>query len=160
MNTDNHSILIRQLTDVIKGGNAHATLEDALANIPFELLGKKPHNLPYSIWQLTEHIRIAQWDILDFSRNANYKELEWPDEYWPEKDSPANEAEWNDCVEQIFKDREEFIQMLQDTAENIYRPFTHGTGQNLLREALLIADHNSYHTAEIIVIRRLLNAWK
>ncbi|MGN6618339.1 MAG: DinB family protein [Ilyomonas sp.] len=160
MNADNHSILIQQLVDVLKGGNAHATLEDALSNIPFELLGKKPHNLPYSIWQLTEHIRIAQWDILDFSRNANYKELEWPKDYWPESTAPKDEAEWQQCVDQIFKDREEFIHLLQDPTEDIYKPFIHGNGQNLLREALLIADHNSYHTAEIIVIRRLLNAWK
>lgn len=159
MSTDNHKILIQQITDLIKKGNAHATLDDALEGIPFELLSKKPAGLPYSIWQLAEHIRITQKDILDFSRNDDYKELKWPEEYWPKETAPQDEQAWENCKKAIYNDRAAFIQLVQ-TSGDIYTPFTHGDGQNLLREALLLADHNSYHAGELIVLRRLLGAWK
>ncbi len=151
--------LLNNIIALINKGQAHATLEDALGNIDFSLLGKKPHALPYSIWQLAEHIRIAQWDILEFSRNPEHVSLKWPEEYWPKEANPTDEAAWNDCIKKIKDDRDAFIELLK-TSDDIYKPFEHGKGQSLLREALLIADHNAYHTAEIIVIRRLLGAWK
>ena len=115
--------------------------------------------MPYSIWQIAEHIRITQKDILDFSANINYKELNWPDDYWPENAAPENQAAWENTIKAINDDLDEFITLLNN-AENIYKLFDHGTGQTLLREAMLIADHNSYHTGEIIVLRRLLGNWK
>lgn len=160
MNNTNQTELIRQLIELLNGGNAHVKFEGAVANIPFNLLGQKPHNLPYSIWQLTEHIRIAQWDILDFSRNPNYKEIRWPDDYWPQNIAPKTEEDWRKCLEQIEKDKQEFISLLHAPEVDLYAPFPYGQGQNLLREALLIADHTSYHTGEIVLVRRLLNAWK
>ncbi len=158
-NEDHLKPLIKNVTDLITKGNAHASLDDALKDIPFKLLGTKPNALPYSIWQLAEHMRIAQWDILEFSRNPKHVSPKWPDEYWPKEAAPDNEAAWEDCIKKIKEDQNAFIDLLKD-ADDIYKPFEHGNGQSLLREALLIADHNAYHTAEIIILRRLLGAWK
>lgn len=155
----NNDALIQQLIALLTKGNAHATFHDAVKNIPFEDLGKIADNLPYSIWQITEHIRITQKDILDFSANENYKELNWPDDYWAKETAPADESAWQDCLAKIDEDLNEFIELLKNS-EDIYKPFEHGDGQNLLREAFLIADHNSYHTGEIIILRRLLGNWK
>ncbi|HYK44244.1 MAG TPA: DinB family protein [Parafilimonas sp.] len=151
--------LIQQLVELLQNGHAHVTLNDAVKDIPFELLGKKPGGLTYSIWQIAEHIRIAQWDILDFSRNKNYKEMKWPEDYWPQEDAPESEAAWNDCIKQINEDQGSFIDLLHAHAGDLFKPISHGSGQTLLREALLIADHNSYHVGQIVVIRRLLGNW-
>ena len=151
--------LIEELIFLLKKGNAHISFNDAVKNIPFEDLGKKPGNLPYSIWQITEHIRITQKDILDFSANINYKELKWPDDYWPQNVLPETQADWENSIKTINENLDEFIELLKKS-ENIYALLGHGTGQTLLREAMLIADHNSYHTGEIIVLRRLLGNWK
>jgi len=157
--TPRNEQLIKELISLLTNGNAHVTFKEAVKNIPFEDLGKKPGNLPYSIWQITEHIRIAQKDILDFSASNNYVELNWPDDYWPKNIAPVNEAEWENCIKQINDDLDKFIELLT-TAEDLFKPFEHGSGQNLLREAMLIADHASYHTGEIIIVRRLLGNWK
>ena len=153
-------LLIKHLEDLLTKGNAHVTLDDALENIPFEILGERPADLPYSIWQLAEHLRIAQFDILDFSRNADYAHLKWPDDYWPKENYPASENAWQECVDQIKADRKAFIDLLNSAANTLYEPSAHGTGQTLLREALVLADHNSYHTGQIILLRKMLNAWK
>jgi hypothetical protein len=158
MSTDT-KLITSQLIDLITKGNAHATFEQAVKNVSFNNICIKPNNLPYNIWMLAEHIRIAQADILDFSINADYRELEWPDAYWPKSDSPINEREWQECLNQIDKDRQQFIDLLNKPGVDLFTPFPHGSGQNLLREAMLIADHNSYHTGEIVLIRRLLNDW-
>ena len=152
--------IIKELISLLKKGNAHASFNDAIKNIPFDDLSKKPNNLPYSIWQLTEHIRITQKDILDFSTNSNYKALNWPGDYWPKESAPENEAAWKKCIDEIQKDLKAFIELLKDENADLLTPFAHGDGQNLLREALLIADHTSYHTGEIIIIRRLPGNWK
>jgi uncharacterized damage-inducible protein DinB len=151
--------LIKELVSFLTKGNAHVTFHDAVKNIPFDDLGKTPEDLPYSIWQIIEHIRIAQKDILDFSANTNYKELNWPDNYWPKEAAPKDEAECKISLKQIDDDLNEFIELL-NSSEDLFKPFDHGSGQNLTCEAILIADHNSYHTGEIIVLRRLLGNWK
>ena len=151
--------LVKELAFLLKTGNAHVSFNDAIKNIPFEDLGKIAGNLPYTIWQIVEHIRITQKDILEFSANKNYKELNWPADYWPKNSAPENAATWGNSIQQINDDLEEFIQLLT-TSENIYESFSYGNGQSLLREAMLIADHNSYHTGEIIVLRRLLGNWQ
>ena len=151
--------ITEQLIELITKGNAHATFEQAVEKISFENMGIKPNNLPYNIWMLAEHLRIAQADILDFSINPNNKELKWPDEYWPEQEAPNDESEWQRCLDQISRDKNKFIDLLNQPSVDLFTPFPHGTGQNLLREALLIADHNSYHTGEIVLIRRLLDDW-
>lgn len=159
---DKHTkVVVKELEDAISKGNAHATFEDAVTAIPHDLLDKVPEGLPYSIWQLVEHIRITQWDILDFSRNPDYKGIKWPDDYWPKEKGPANPGDFKKSVDQIRADRQAFIELLNKAGdEELYTPFEHGDGQNLFREALLIIDHNSYHTGELIVIRRLLHNWK
>src|SRR3954471_3176551 len=132
--------IIKELISLLKKGNAHVSFNDAIKDIPFEDLSKKPDNLPYSIWQLIEHIRITQKDILDFSRNNNYKALNWPDDYWPKEIAPKNEASWKKSVNEIKDDLKQFIELLKDENVDLLTPFEHGDGQNLLREALLIAD--------------------
>lgn len=155
---DEHQILITELVKLIEGGGAHATLADALENIPAEYRGVKPDNLPYSIWQLAEHIRIAQWDMLEFSKDGNHQSPKWPDDYWPKESEPADEDAWEKTIEQINNDRAAFISLIR--SEDLYKPIPHGTGQSILREALQVADHTSYHTSEIILLRRLLGIWK
>jgi len=155
---ENHDILIAELKKLLSGGNAHANFEDAVADMPFNLLGEKPYRLPYSIWQLVEHIRIAQWDMFQFSKDATYKSPKWPDEYWPKEAAPKNEVEWTNCLAQIKQDLTDFIALIE--SDDIFTEISHGEGQNILREALQIADHNAYHIAEIVVIRRLLKVWK
>ncbi len=156
----NVTVVIKELEDLLKKGNAHASLDDALKDIPFNQLGSVPDGLPYSIWQLAEHIRIAQWDILEFSRDQKHKSPVWPDAYWPKERQPAHAADWKKTVEQIAADRKAFIGLLEKAGDAIYTPFPHGDGQSPFREALVIADHNSYHIGEIIIIRRLLGIWK
>ena len=151
--------LVRQLKDLLLKGNAHVTLDDALKDLPRKARGAVPDLLPYSIWQLAEHMRICQWDILEFSRNPEYVSPKWPEGYWPKKKNPKD-AEWDQTLEQLTADRMAFIALLEDEEADLYAPFEHGDGQNLLREAMLIADHNSYHAGEIVVIRRLLGVWK
>ena len=157
MQNDNQS-LIAELEKLLKGGTAHVGFEDAIADLPEALLGQTPENLPYSIWQLVEHIRIAQADMLDFSRNPQYKALNWPDDYWPKEPAPTDKAAFDRSVQAIGEDLEAFIQLLRQG--DLYTPFLHGEGQTLLREALQLADHTAYHVAEIVVIRRLLEVWR
>lgn len=151
--------LKKELATMLTTSGAHVSFENALKNIPFNDLGKKPNGIPYSIWQQVEHIRIAQKDILDFSVNKNYKELNWPDDYWVKEAAPKSTDEWNQSIAKIQSDLHVFIESLQN-ADDIYAPFKHGTGQSWLREALVLFDHNSYHLGEIVALRRLLGNWK
>jgi hypothetical protein len=155
---NNNKILVNELTKLLIGGNAHVSFEDAIKGLPENLRGIKPDKLPYSIWQLVEHIRIAQWDMLRFCMDPNHQSPKWPDEYWPSETAPADDSAWNDSIEQISNDRDEFIGILEHS--DVYSQIPGASGQTILLEALQIADHTSYHVAEIIAIRRLLDAWK
>ena len=157
---NNNEDLLNHLIDLLNKGNAHVSLDEALSNIRFGLLGELPNNVPYTLYQLAQHIKIAQWDILEFSRNESYVSPEWPKGYWPEERTPTSKTDWDDCVEQIKTDRQSFIDLLKKNTENLYTPFSYGDGQTLLKEALVLADHNAYHTGEIVIVRRLLNDWK
>ena len=160
MNKGNTNEVIKQLKDLLLAGNAHVSLNNAFKDVAENIRGILPDKLPYSIWQLAEHIRIAQWDILEFSHNPRHVSPKWPEGYWPKEAAPKDEEAWKNCIIRIKKDREAFIALLEDPEVDLYKPFAHGDGQNLLREALLIADHNSYHVGEVIAIRRLLGDWK
>ncbi|WEK21732.1 MAG: DinB family protein [Candidatus Pedobacter colombiensis] len=149
--------LIEELKKLLKGGGAHVGLQDATADIPFGLLGERPHDLPYSIWQLVEHIRIAQWDMVEFSKDGSHKSPRWPDGYWPKETAPADKSIWDNTLKEIDDDLKEFIDLLE--MKDLYEPIPHGSGQSILREALQIADHAAYHIGEIVVIRRLLGVW-
>ncbi|CAM3783016.1 DinB family protein [Mucilaginibacter galii] len=155
---NNNQILTDEITHLLNGGNAHAKLDDALNGLPANQRGERPYDLPYSIWQLVEHIRIAQWDMLEFSKDASHQSPKWPDEYWPKEPTPPNEAAWNAAIQQIKNDLNELIGLVK--TGDLYTPIPHGEGQTLLREALQAADHTAYHVAEIIVLRRLLGSWK
>jgi len=159
--TKGHSAdVIKHLEEGLKGGAAHASFEDAVRDVHHDLLGTIPPQLPYSIWQLVEHIRITQWDILEFSRDPQHTSPHWPDDYWPEKKAPAHSGDWKKSLDKIAADRKAFIALLHKAGEEIYTPFSYGDGQSLFREAVLLIDHTSYHTGEIILLRRLLKDWK
>jgi hypothetical protein len=155
--------LRKQLQALLDGGQAHATFDEAVKDFPAKLRGVVPEGLPYSGWQILEHIRITQRDILDFSSNTdgNYKELKWPEEYWPKSAEPGSAEAWEHSIARIREDRKAFEKLLKsaDDAE-LVAPFAWGDGQNLLRQALLLADHDAYHLGELIVLRRLVGAWK
>lgn len=155
--------LKEQLRALLDGGQAHATFEDAVKDFPEKLRGTVPEGLPYSAWQILEHIRIAQRDILDFCNNSDgsYKERKWPDDYWPKSATPPNAGAWEQSIAQVGEERKAFERLLDAADEAaLVRPFEWGKGQSLLRETLLVADHNAYHVGEMIVVRRLLGAWK
>jgi hypothetical protein len=154
--------LRKQLAALLDGGQAHATFEDAVKDFPAELRGVVPEGLPYSAWQILEHIRTAQRDILNFSAppTGGYHPMKWPEDYWPKEAAPPDAKAWDHSVAAVLADREKFKKLLTKPTADLYKPFLWGTGQNLLREALLIADHEGYHVGELIVLRRLLGAWK
>lgn len=149
-----------ELIELINKGYAHMSFKESVTDLPAELRNRIPAHLPYSIWQLVEHIRITQWDIVEFCLSAKQQSLKWPEEYWTENPDSVSDELWEHSLQQINDDRERFYNHLKDEKNELITPFTHGTGQNLLREALLIADHTSYHTGQIIIIRRLFDNWE
>ncbi len=153
--------LVRQLKALLQGGQAHAGLDAAIENLPVAIRGKVPDGLPYSAWQLLEHLRIAQHDILNFSAppTGGYHPLRWPEDYWPKSAEPPSLNAWDATVTAIRADREAFELLIARPEADLTKRFRWGDGQNLLREALLIADHTAYHVGELIVLRRLLGVW-
>lgn len=159
--TDQNAEVRKQLVALLKGGQAHATFDNAIKSFPPELRGVVPEGLPYSAWQLLEHLRITLRDILNFSSppTGGYHAIAWPDDYWPKSTAPADSHAWDRSIASIHSDLKSFIDILEDPKTDLYKAFRWGDGQNLLREAMLIADHNSYHLGEFVVLRRLLGAW-
>jgi hypothetical protein len=152
-----------QLVKLLDGSQAHATFEDAVADFPVALRGVVPTGLPYSAWQIVEHIRIAQHDILAFSDNADgsYKPMKWPQDYWPKESAPPTESAWDKAIANVLRDRKGLEALIESSSDaGLAEPFAWGEGQTLFREALLVIDHAGYHTGELIVLRRLLGAWK
>ncbi len=148
-----------QLADLVQNSHAHAGFDASVKGFPWDKAGIAPPGLPHSAWQLLEHMRIAQNDILEFSRSADHVSPEWPEGYWPRSAGPASEAEWNRSVEAFHRDRAEFQRLLRDESQDLYRAFPWGEGQTLLREALLIVDHNSYHLGQLLLVRKALGLW-
>ena len=159
MDPKTRTALVAELTALLTAGNAHATFEHAIADLPAPLRNQAVPEVPYTIWHLVEHLRIAQADILEFCLNPQYEVPEWPAGYWPDKTRPVDEAGWQAALTAIRHDQQRFIDLLEDPATDLFTPLAHGDGQNILREALLIGDHNAYHTGELILMRRLLHAW-
>ncbi len=151
-----------QLKALLEGGQAHATFDEAVEDFPAEQRSVVPKNLPYSAWQLLEHIRITQRDILNFSAppTGGYQPLEWPREYWPESPEPPYPGSWDNAIAAIRSDLEKFQALIADPSHDLFKPFRWGEGQNLLREAMLVADHTAYHLGELVLLRRLLGIWK
>jgi uncharacterized damage-inducible protein DinB len=151
--------LRNQLLDTLKGGQAHADFQSAIKNLPAEYQGKKPEGAPHTAWQLLEHLRIAQSDILDFSTDPNYVEQKWPDDYWPLEAAPPTPQSWNESVAAFEKDHKEFAALISKTGNDLFAKLPNGDGQTLLREALLIIDHNAYHIGQLVLLRTQLGIW-
>jgi len=151
--------LREHLLYLLRGGGAHLDFEAAVADLPAKLRGKHPPHVPHTPWRLVEHMRIAQWDILEFSRNPQHVSPDWPDGYWPDGDAPPDEAAWDASLDQFRADLAAMQDLVADRKNDLFAPFPHGEGQTLLREALLVADHNAYHLGQLVIVRRALGAW-
>jgi hypothetical protein len=156
---DTDKSLRKHLIKMLEGGEAHATFDDAVANMPAALQGKIPKGAEHSPWQLLEHLRIAQWDILEFAINPKHKSPKWPEGYWP-KPAPADEKAWDKSVQAFRSDMKRFTKLLADDSTDLLAKISHGDGQTVLRQALLAGDHNAYHLGQLVLVRRLLGAWK
>jgi DinB superfamily len=144
---------------LLQGGGAHAKFDEVIADIPVKLLGQKPAGLPHSLWMLLEHMRIAQRDILEFSRNPKHVSPEWPGGYWPRTEAPPTAAAWNESVKKFCKDLKAMQDLVKSPTTDLFARIPWGDGQTILREALLVADHNAYHLGQTLDARRLLGAW-
>lgn len=144
---------------LLDGGNAHICAEAALDRMPLALCGVQPDGVPFTVWRLLEHMRIAQWDILEFCRSGVHVSPEFPSGYWPEEAGPANAAAWEAGIARFLENGRAFRAMIADSTRDLFEPIAWGDGQTLLREALLLADHNAYHLGQVITVRRALGAW-
>ena len=159
MATDLDSSLRRHLIELLKGGSAHARFEEAIAGIPAKLRGQIPAGLPHSPWMLLEHMRIAQWDILEFSRNRKHVSPDWPRGFWPRGEAPPSIAAWNTSSKKFHHDLKAMQDLVANPKTDLHARIPWGDGQTVLREALLVADHNAYHIAQLVDVRRLLGVW-
>jgi hypothetical protein len=156
----NHDRALREhLVAVLKGGEAHVHFMDALDGFPEAKRGSFVEGLPHTGWQLMEHVRIAQWDILEFSRNPKHVSPGFPEGYWPKTPGPPDGAAWEKSVQGFQRDLQEMVKLVKNPKTDLYRAIPHGEGQTILREALLLADHNAYHLGQLVDMRRALGAW-
>jgi hypothetical protein len=156
MNQTNEQALREQLISLLDGGNAHVSFDDFVKDFPVEKCGQSVSGLPYTAWQVLEHMRIAQWDILEFSRNADHVSPKWPKGYWPENAKTGSKELWQQTVTQFRSDLQAFVDVVRDPSIDLFAQIPHGTGQTILREALVLADHNSNHLGALITIARIL----
>jgi hypothetical protein len=154
----NHS-LRQHLLDLLQGGGAHAKFDEVIAGIPAQARGQKPAGLPHTLWMLLEHMRIAQWDILEFSRNPKHVSPKWPEGHWPTTDAPPSAAAWTASIKKFRQDLEAMQDLVRNLKTDLFTRIPWGEGQTILREALLVADHNAYHLAQMLDVRRLLGTW-
>jgi hypothetical protein len=154
------NVVREHVARLLEWEDAHAGFDSAVAGLPEKLRGQRPQGLPYSPWQLLEHLRITQHDILDFCTNPGYREISWPDDYWPRSPAPESSQAWDQSVGQVGRDRAALQKLARDSRVDLEAEIPHGQGQTYLRELLLAADHTAYHVGELIVVRRLLGAWR
>lgn len=148
------------LVELLEGGHAHITFDDTVKNWPAELQGVRPEGAVHSPWEVLEHMRIAQRDILEFTRNPKHVSPEWPAGYWPKTQAPPDAKAWTNSIKSFRADLEAMIKIVQNKKTDFLAPLAHGDGQTVLREAMLVADHNAYHLGELLLLRRLVGAWK
>ena len=153
------AIVREQVVHLLKGGGAHVQFMDAIEGFPAQKRGTYVKGLPHTGWQLLEHARLAQWDILEFSRNAKHVSPEFPEGYWPKTPAPADQKDWEKSVREFQQDLQEMIKLVRDPGTDLYSKIPHGDGQTILREALLVADHNAYHLGQLVDLRRALGSW-
>jgi uncharacterized damage-inducible protein DinB len=157
---DQDSVLRQELVELLRGEHAHVGFAAAIRDVPPGLRGARPDGVEHSLWELLEHLRLALWDILEFSRNPSHESPPWPEGYWPAGGAePPNEAAWDAAVAAFNRDLDEMAGLVHDPGSDLFTPFPHGKGQTLLREAMLVADHNAYHVGQIVGLRRLLGDW-
>lgn len=159
MAKDNQAELRKHVLYLLGGGGAHLSFDQAIRRLPEKLRGARPARLSLTAWRLLEHMRIAQWDILEFSRNPRHVSPDFPDGYWPAGDAPPNAAAWQRSVKSFRRDLRDIQRLVANPRSNLLARIPHGDGQTLLREALLAADHNAYHLGQMVAVRRLLGAW-
>lgn len=158
MNQD--SALREQLVYLLSGGGAHCGFDQAVGHLPENLLSHSPSGAPYSSYDIVEHMRIAQWDILEFCRNPSHASPDWPSGYWPSPNAEPTAEAWHQSIDSFRADLQAMQDLVSDESVDLYAPIPHGDGQTILREALLVADHNGYHIGQLIVVRRALGAWE
>jgi hypothetical protein len=151
--------LRRHLAELLDGGQAHLELDDVLADVPFEAWGRRAPGAPYTLWQLLEHLRICQWDILEFSRNREHVSPEHPSGYWPARDGPPDETAVTASLEACRRDLQAMLDLIRDPTTDLFARIPWGDGQTILREAMLVADHNAYHLGQLVLVRKLLGEW-
>jgi hypothetical protein len=156
---DHDHALRDHLVELLNSGNAHASFDALIKDIPPKLRGKKPENFPHTAWMLLEHLRLAQWDILEFSRNPKYQHMKWPEAYWPKTEAPPSGEAWEKSVEEFRRDLKTMQDLVADSKTDLFAKIPWGEEQTILREALLLADHNAYHLGQLLDVRRLLGAW-
>jgi hypothetical protein len=152
--------LREHLLNLLSGKGAHIDWKESFDGIPPKMRGVRPEGLPYSLWELLEHMRIAQWDILEFSRDSRHVSPEWPQGYWPAAPAPAKASAWDDSLKVFARDLEAMKKLVASPKTDLFAKIPHGDGQTILREALLVADHNSYHLGQVLTVRRILGVWK
>ncbi len=157
---DNDQVLRQHLLNLLSGRGAHMSFDEATANFPADKMNAYPPNVSYTPWHLVEHLRIAQWDILEYIRNPDYKSPPWPEGYWPARDATTDSAGWNQTLSAFQTDLADLRAIAADPQVNLYEPIPHGYGgHTILRELLLVADHNAYHIGELGILRQVIDAW-
>ncbi|MEJ8804309.1 DinB family protein [Pontibacter sp. H249] len=156
---ENTHALREHLVKLIQGGQAYQPINELLGSITADVAGKEIEKLPYTIWQLVEHMRLTLQDIVEFIRNPDYQEPNWPDDYWPKEKAPADQNALDKSITAIQANMNEMIHLVQNPANDLFKPIPQGSGQTLLREAFLVAEHNAYHMGQVMVLRRLLGDW-
>jgi len=157
---DPHRTLRDHVRNLLAGGHAHLPFKDAVADWPRALRGAKPSGQPFTPWRLLEHIRITQWDIVEFTKSARHVSPKWPSGYWPSTDEPPDEAAWDQSVAQVERDRRAMERIVLNRKTDLFARIPHGTGQTVLREALLVADHTAYHVGQLVLLKRLLGVYR
>lgn len=152
-------VVREQLLYLLRGGNAHLTFDQAVADFPMEYINTRPPNVSYTPWHLLEHIRIAQWDILEFVRDSNHVSPPWPDGYWPALNEEADEARWGQTLSDFGADLRALQELVEDPNTDLYADLPHAPSYMVLRKILLVADHNAYHIGEFAVLRQVMGAW-
>ena len=160
MTNTNDRALREHVLYLLDGGGAHVSFDNAIAKVPADLRGKTPAGMDHSIWDLLEHIRIAQWDILEFSRDKKHKSPDWPEGYWPKPGSKPSDAQWNASLKKVKSEMKAMQALVKNPKTDLLARIPHGSGQTIFREALLVADHNSYHLGQLVLVRRLLGSWR
>lgn len=159
MAESNDRILREQLLALLEGGHAHQSFDQVVADFPLDQINTRPPNVPYTFWHLVEHLRITQWDILDYIRNTNYVWMRWPDDYWPRPEEQADPVRWNDTLNRFRADLAALQALVRDPATDLTAPLPHAPQHTILREVLLAADHNAYHIGELGILRQVNGLW-